>query len=101
MRSPPVLLGARNFEAKPNTVYLSSYDDGVPDCGCCVPMVEVFDLVDRHLPFDDSGVGSVGAGREEFGEDLVGDAVAGVGEGVRGKNPGGWRWFAERPGGSG
>ena len=43
----------------------------------------------------------MGAGWEEFGEDLGGDAVAGVGEGVRGKNPGGWRWFAERPGGSG
>jgi hypothetical protein len=61
----------------------------------------VFDLVDGHLAFDDSGVGSMGAGGEQFVQDLVGDASARVGDGVRGKNPGGWRRFAERPGGNG
>lgn len=59
----------------------------------------VFDLVDRHFPFDDAGVCAVGSGRQEFVEDLLGDCLACVCEGVRGKNPGGWRWFAERPGG--
>ena len=56
-------------------------------------------LEDRHLAFDYAWVGSAGSGREEFVEDFLGDAILGVSEGVRGKNPGGWRWFAERPGG--
>ena len=88
-------------EASPNTVYLGSKDERLPFDAWRVSVVGVFDLVDGHLAFDDSGVGSVGAGGEEFVEDLDGDALAGVGESVRGKNPGGWRWFAERPGGSG
>ena len=67
----------------------------------CVAVVGMFDLVDGHFAFDDTRVGSVGAGGEQLVEDLVGDAVACVGEGFRGKNPGGWRWFAERPGGNG
>jgi hypothetical protein len=92
---------ARKIEARCNTVYLGSKDERLPFDAWRVSVVGVFDLVDGHLAFDDSGVGTVAAGREEFVEDLHGDALAGVGEGVRGKNPGGWRWFAERPGGSG
>ncbi len=61
----------------------------------------VFDLVDGHLAFDDSGVGSVGAGREQYVQQLDGDALAAVGETDRVKNPGAWRGVAERPGGSG
>jgi hypothetical protein len=66
-----------------------------------IAMVRVFDLVDRHLSFDHPRVGAGPPGGEEFVEDLSGDASAGVGEDVRGKNPGGWRWCAERPGASG
>ena len=86
---------------KPNTVYLGLKDERRTFDAWRVSVIGVFDLVDGHLAFDDSGVGSVGAGGEQFVEDLDGDALAGVGESVRGKNPGGWRWFAERPGGSG
>ena len=85
----------------PNTVYLSLKDEWLTFDAWRVSVTGVFDRVDGHLAFDDSGVGSVGAGGEQFVEDLDGDALAGVGESVRGKNPGGWRWFAERPGGSG
>jgi hypothetical protein len=84
-----------------NTVYLSLKDEWLTFDAWRVSVTGVFDRVDGHLAFDDSGVGSVGAGGEQFVEDLDGDALAGVGESVRGKNPGGWRWFAERPGGSG
>ena len=87
--------------ASPNTVYLSLKDERLTFDAWRVSVTGVFDRVDGHLAFDDSGVGSVGAGGEQFVEDLDGDALAGVGESVRGKNPGGWRWFAERPGGSG
>lgn len=71
------------------------FDDGR------VAVVGVFDLVDRHLSFDDARVCAGVSGGEQFVQDLGGDASVGVGEGVRGKNPGGWRWFAERPGVSG
>lgn len=37
------------------------------------------------LRFDHSGVGSVGVGGEQFVEDLVGDALAGVDESARAK----------------
>jgi hypothetical protein len=90
----------RKIEAKANTVYLGLEDEWLAFDAGRVSVMGVFDLVDGHLAFDDSGVGSVGAGGEQFVEDLDGDALAGVGESVRGKNPGGWRWFAERPGGS-
>jgi hypothetical protein len=91
----------RRGDPKPNTVYLSLKDERFVFDAWRVSVMGMFDLVDGHLAFDDSGVGSVGAGGEKFVEDLDGDALAGVGESVRGKNPGGWRWFAERPGGSG
>ena len=94
---------ARHMGLKGNTVYLSLKDEWLTFDAWRVSVIGVFDRVDGHLAFDDSGVGSVGAGGEQFVEDLVGHALAGVGEieSVRGKNPGGWRWFAERPGGSG
>ena len=95
------LIGDRWIKAKFNTVYLGLKDERLTFDAWRVSVIGVFDLVDGHLAFDDSGVGSVGAGGEQFVEDLDGDALAGVGESVRGKNPGGWRWFAERPGGSG
>lgn len=85
-------------QASLNTVYLSLADGQLPVDERGSAVAGMFDLVDGHLSFDDSGVGAVGAGREQLGEDLVGDGVVGVGEGVRGKNPGGWRWFAVRPG---
>lgn len=66
-----------------------------------VPVVRMFDVVDRHFPFDDARVGAGTSGGQEFVQDFCGDAVVGVGQGVRGKNPGGWRWYAERPGVSG
>ena len=66
-----------------------------------VAVVGVFDLVDGHLAFDDSRVGAGSSGGQEFVQDLGGDAPVGVGECLRGKNPGGLRWFAERPGGIG
>ena len=61
-------------------------------------MVGMFDLVGRHLPFDHARVGAGASGWEEFVQDFSGDAVVGIGEGLRGKNPGGWLWFAARPG---
>jgi hypothetical protein len=91
----------RKIEAKANTVYLGLEDEWLAFDAGRVSVMGVFDLVDGHLAFDVSGVGSVGAGGEQFVEDLDRDALAGVGEGVRGKSLGGWRWFAERPGGSG
>jgi hypothetical protein len=66
-----------------------------------VPVVGVFDLVDRHLSFDHTRVGAGASGGQQFVEDLGGDASVGIVEDVRGKNPGGWRWSAERPGASG
>jgi len=69
--------------------------------GWRIPVVGVFDVVDRHFPFDDARVGAGTSGGEEFVQDFGGGAVVGVGEGVRGKNPGGWLWYAERPGASG
>ena len=93
--------GSHLWGSRGNTVYLSLKDEWLTFDAWRVSVIGVFDRVDGHLAFDDSGVGSVGAGGEQFVEDLVGDALAGVGESVRGKNPGGWRWFAERPGGSG
>ena len=71
------------------------FDDGR------IAVLGVFDLVDRHLSFDDARVGAGTSGGEEFMQDLGGHASVGVVEGVRGKNPGGWRWCAERPGVSG
>lgn len=64
-------------------------------------MVRVFDLVDRHLSFDYTRVGAGSSSGQQFVEDLRGDTSVGIVEGVRGKNPGGWRWCAERPGASG
>jgi hypothetical protein len=86
---------------KVNTVYLRVADEGpVLDDGS-IPVVGVFDLVDGHLSFDHAWVGTGASIGQEFVEDLGGDASVGVVEGVRGKNPGGWRWCAERPGASG
>lgn len=62
-------------------------------------MVAVFDLIDRHLALDDSRVGAGSSGWQEFMQDFAGDASVRVGQGLRGKNPGGLRSFAERPGG--
>lgn len=61
-------------------------------------MVGVFELVARHLAFDDPRIGPWAALGEQFVEDFSGDGVVGVIEGLRGKNPGGWRSFGERPG---
>ena len=60
-------------------------------------MVSVFELVVRHLAFDDPRIGAWAARGEQFVEDLGGDAEVRVAEGLRGKNRGGLRWFGERP----
>lgn len=50
-----------------------------------VPVVGVFDLVDRHLSFDHAWVGAGASSGQQFVEDLGGDASVGIVEGVRGK----------------
>ena len=62
-----------------------------------VAVVGVFELVARHFSFDDPRIGAGAANGQQFVQDFGGDASVGVVEGVRGKNPGGSRWFAERP----
>ena len=47
-----------------NTVYLGLNDEWLVFDAWRVSVMGVFDLVDGHLAFDDSGVCSVGAGRE-------------------------------------
>jgi hypothetical protein len=86
--------------ASPNTVYLRSDGDSAVD-RWRVAVVGVFELVARHLAFDDARIGARVASGEELVEDLGGDADFRVDEDVRGKNPGGWRSFGERPGGIG
>ena len=86
--------------AKINTVYLRGNGWVVGDDGR-VAVVRVFDLVDRHFSFDYARVGAGAAAGQQLAEDFIGDRAAGVGQGVRGKNPGGWRWCAERPAASG
>lgn len=86
--------------AKINTVYLRGNGWVVGDDGR-VAVVRVFDLVDRHFSFDYARVGAGAAAGRQLAEDFIGDRAAGVGQGVRGKNPGGWRWCAERPAASG
>ena len=96
------LLGvpACKIEARANTVYLRSDGDSAVD-RWRVAVVGVFELVARHLAFDDARIGARVASGEELVEDLGGDADFRVDEDVRGKNPGGWRSFGERPGGIG
>ena len=66
-----------------------------------VAVVGVFELIARHLAFHDAQIGATAAGGEQFVQDLGGDDAVGVVEGVRGKNRGGSRSFAERPAVSG
>ena len=66
-----------------------------------VAVMRVFDLVDRHFPLDYARVGVAAAGGKQFAQDFSGERATGVDQGVRGKNPGGWRWCAERPAVSG
>ena len=61
-------------------------------------MVGVFELVARHLAFDDAWIGAWPARGQQFVRDFGGDADFRVVDGLRGKNPGGWRSFGERPG---
>jgi hypothetical protein len=82
-----------------NTVYLRRHDCDSAFDDRRVAVVAVFDLIDGHLALDDSRVGAGSSGWQEFTQDLGGDAPVGVGECLRGKNPGGLRSFAERPGG--
>jgi hypothetical protein len=85
--------------ASRNTVYLRRHDCDSAFDDRRVAVVAVFDLIDGHLALDDSRVGAGSSGWQEFTQDLGGDAPVGVGECLRGKNPGGLRSFAERPGG--
>lgn len=82
--------------ASPNTVYLRDDARAVGHDGG-IAVVRVFDLVDRHFPFDYARVSPAAAGGQQFAQDFRGDRAGRVCEGVRGKNPGGWRWCAERP----
>ena len=61
--SPRTLLRAA-VTVSLNTVYLSRERRGFPADEWCAAVVRVFDLVDGHFAFDDSGVGAVGAGGE-------------------------------------
>ena len=61
-------------------------------------MVGVFELVARHLAFDDARIGARASSGDEFVEDLSGDADFRVADDVRGKNRGGLLSFGERPG---
>jgi hypothetical protein len=66
-----------------------------------VAVLGVFELVARHLAFDDARIGAGAASGKEAVEDLGGNADFGVDDDVRGKNRGGLRSFGERPGGIG
>ena len=66
-----------------------------------VAVVGVFELVARHLAFDDAGISAWAALGEQRVQDFGGDADFRVVDRLRGKNPGGWRSFGERPGGIG
>ena len=90
----------REIAPRVNTVYLMSDADSAVD-RWRVAMVGVFELVARHLAFDDAWVGTRAASGEELVQDLCGDADLRVADGLRGKNPGGLRSFGERPGGIG
>jgi hypothetical protein len=92
--------GALGTGAKPNTVYLRS-DDWVTVDPRRVAVVRAFELVVRHFAFDHTGIGAGTAPWEQLVQNFSGDADFGVAKDVRGKNPGGWRWFGERPGGIG
>ena len=83
----------------PNTVYLRGADRDSAFDDWRVAVVAVLDLIDGHLALDDSRVGAGSSGWQEFTQDFAGDASVGVGECLRGKNPGGLRSFDERPGG--
>ena len=61
-------------------------------------MVGVFELVARHLAFDDPRIRAWAALGQQLVEDFGGDTDFRVVDGLRGKNPGGWRSFGERPG---
>jgi hypothetical protein len=63
-----------------------------------VAVVGVFELVARHLAFHHSRISAGAARREQLVEDFGGDGSVRVAEDVRGKNRGGLRSFAERPG---
>ena len=89
----------RVTRSKSNTGYLRRHDCDSAFDDRRGAVVAVFDLIDGHLALDDSRVGAGSSGWQEFTQDLGGDAPVGVGECLRGKNPGGLRSFAERPGG--
>ena len=63
-----------------------------------VAVMEVFELVARHFAFDDPGIGAMAAQGQQLAQDFGGDAGLRVGDGLRGKNPGGLRSFCELPG---
>ena len=85
------------MQASTNTVYLSGADRDSAFDDWRVAVVAVLDLIDGHLALDDSWVGAGSSGWQEFMQDFAGDASVGVGECLRGKNPGGLRLFDERP----
>lgn len=62
---------------------LKGEDDGPVLGDGSVSVVGVFDLVDGHLSFDHARVGA--SSRQQFVEDLGGEASVGIVEGVRGK----------------
>src|SRR6516165_9652424 len=79
-----------------NTVYLRGHDwAAVQRWG--VAVVGVFELVVRHVAFDDSRVGARAARGEQLMEDFGGDADFGVADHLRGKNQGGLQWFGGLP----
>ncbi|WP_192831015.1 hypothetical protein [Mycobacterium sp. UM_Kg27] len=61
-------------------------------------VISVFALVARHFAFDHSGVGAGAAHGQQFVQDFGVDVGLRVGDGLRGKNRDGLRWFCELPG---
>jgi hypothetical protein len=58
--------------------------------------MSVFELVVRHFAFDDPGIGAGAAHGQQFVQDFSSDVLR-LGDGLRGKNRGGLRWFGELP----
>lgn len=62
-----------------------------------VAVAGVFELVTRHFAFDHPGIGAGATKGQQFTQYFGGNAGLRVGDGLRGKNRRGLRWFCELP----